>query len=139
MPQNFRARPNSMILMLPILAICLWSVTGLAADWEKIPIEQAIEESHRAHEECRLNKIRSFEKAQAGKQVLGALPTQYQYDVNYYGIELLVNIDIEVIWGSIEMLSTATQDGVTFCEIDFYDNMTVDSLRSMEVLPPTVS
>lgn len=128
MPQRKKARSFVSTAVLSMLLLLLCLPAAQAADWEKIPIEQAIEESHRAHEDCRMNKIRAFQKGQTAKQTLGALPTQYQYDVNYYDIKLDVDFDIQVIFGSVELVATATQDGVTFCEIDLYDNMTIDSL-----------
>ncbi len=61
--------------------------------------------------------------------ILGAKPTQYQYDVHFYKMDMLVNTTTEIISARVDMMSTATQDNVTFCEIDLFSNMTIDSIR----------
>jgi hypothetical protein len=103
-----------------------------ARDFEKIPIEQAIRESKEAHSMERLAKIRQLTKQLDVQQelgVYGALPTQYQYDVHYYRLDLRVDIATEIVYGRVDMISSATQDNVTFCEIDLFSNMVVDSVR----------
>lgn len=120
------------VLSIALLLITLLSSSMLAGEIVKIPIEQAIEESQQAHEMCRLAKARALEKARAAGEALGpvgALPTQYQYDVTFYSIALEVNIVTEIIYGEVSQWARATQDGVTFCEIDLFDNLTVDSVK----------
>lgn len=110
----------------------MFSLPASARDFAKIPIEQAIRESREAHDMERFGKIRQLEKTRQIQQqlgVYGALPTQYQYDVKYYRLSLLVDIVTQIVYGRVDMQSTATQNGVTFCEIDLFSNMTVDSIR----------
>lgn len=126
---TFRTMP---LVIVTATMLLMFSSLAAAHEFEKIPIEQAIRESreHRQQEQLakaqRLAKQRDSE-AQLG--VFGALPTQYQYDVNFYRLELNVNITTEIIVGRVDMTSTVTQDNVTFCQIDLYSNMTVDSVR----------
>lgn len=115
----------SLILLTPLASVS-------ATDFEKIPIEQAIRESREAHELERQAKARGLLKSRELLEQLGdrgALPTQYQYDVKFYRIDMNVNITTEIIAARVDMQSAATQDNVTFCEIDLYSNMTIDSIR----------
>ncbi len=112
---------------------------GNAREFEKIPIEQAIRESREAHDLERMAKARRLEALRAAEQQLGlrgAIPTQYQYDVNFYRIDMNVNITTEIITAGVDMTSTATQDSVTFCEIDLFSNMVIDSIR-VDGMPAT--
>ena len=108
------------------------AVPGYTREYEKIPIEQAIKESREAHDIERLAKASRLAKQRELQQELGtkgAKPTQYQYDVHYYRLEMAVNTVTEIVTGHVDMTSTATQDSVTFCEVDLYTNLTVDSTR----------
>ncbi len=110
----------------------LMTVSGYSRDFEKIPIEQAIRESREAHDIERLAKAGRLAKARGIEQelgVLGAKPTQYQYDVHYYRIDMSVNTSTEIITARVDMASKATQDNVTFCEIDLFSDMTIDSIK----------
>ncbi len=117
------------------LAGLLLTIVGTAVvkanEYEVIPIEQAIRESREAHDIERMAKARRLEavrQAQAELGIRGAIPTQYQYDVNFYRIDMNVNITTEIITAGVDMTSTTTQDSVTFCEIDLFSNMTIDSI-----------
>ena len=105
---------------------------AMAANFQKIPIEQAIREAKESHEMERQMKIRQLEK-QRGLQnalgIMGALPSQYQYDVHYYKMDMRVNVAAESIYARVDQMSTATQDNVTFCDIDLFSNMIIDSVR----------
>ena len=122
-------RRGMYFLFLLLIAI---SATSVASEYPVIPIDQAIEQGKAAREACRLGKIRMFQRMQEMQRefgTLGALPTQYQYDVNYYKINMRVDMVGQIIYGGVDMTSTATQDNVTFCEIDLFSNMTVDSIK----------
>jgi aminopeptidase N len=102
------------------------------SNFQKIPIEQAIRESEQSHQMEREMKARQLSKERMTQQELGirgALPSQYQYDVHYYRIDMKVNVPAETIYARVDMMATATQDNVTFCDIDLYSNLAIDSVR----------
>ncbi len=118
--------------LLVLLLTIVGTAVIMAHEFEVIPIEQAIRESREAHDLERIAKARRLEavrQAQAESAVRGAIPTQYQYDVNFYRIDMNVNITTEIITAGVDMTSTTTQDSVTFCEIDLFSNMIIDSIR----------
>ncbi len=122
---------GSLISVLVVVFVALSAVTTRAASFKKIPIDQAVLESRESHEMERQMKARQLETQRALEEVFGArgaLPTQYQYDVHFYRMQLLVDVSTEIIYGAVEQVSAATQDGVTFCEIDLYSNMVIDSV-----------
>lgn len=124
-------RGSRLLTVLSSAFILLSASIVLAGDIQKIPIEQAIKDGREAREMCRQTKIRAWQKSRGLGQALGplgALPSQYQYDVHFYNVDLDVNITAQLIYGRVDMVATATQDGVTSCQIDLYDNMTVDSV-----------
>ncbi len=114
--------------------LLMFSSLAVAREFEKIPIEQAIKESREHREQERLAKAQRLAKQRESQEqlgIMGALPTQYQYDVKFYRIALNVNVTTEIIVGRVDMTSTATQDNVTFCQVDLYSNLTVDSVELM--------
>jgi aminopeptidase N len=123
---------GSLILSLVIAFTVIFTPTAPAASFQKIPIEQAIREAKESHQMEQQMRIRQLEKQRTLEEVLvarGALPTQNQYDVHYYRMQMRVAADVESIYARIDQMSTATQDNVTFCDIDLYANMIIDSVR----------
>ena len=120
------------ILMAGVAILLMLSSFAAAREFEKVPIEQAIKEGREHREQERLAKGQRLAKQREAQEqlgIMGALPTQYQYDVKFYLMFMLVDVNTQIISGRVEMTSTATQDNVTYCEIDFYSNMTVDSIQ----------
>ncbi len=105
---------------------------AVSADYQRIPIEQAIRESKESHQLEQQMKARQLQKQRGLQQTLGtmgALPSQYLYDVKYYRMEMRVNVAAETIYARVDQMSMATQDNVTYCDIDLYSNMAIDSVR----------
>lgn len=62
--------------------------------------------------------------------------TQTNYDVLFYDIFIRVDDTTEIIYGAVKLVALTTEDGVSEAQVDFYDNMVVDSIVSpLEVLP----
>ncbi len=125
------------IFMAGLAMLLMLSSFAVAREFEKVPIEQAIKEGREHREQERLAKGQRLAKQRESQEqlgIMGALPTQYQYDVKFYRIDLNVNVTTEIIVGRVDMTSTATQDNVTFCQVDLYSNLTVDSVRVDGVL-----
>jgi len=123
---------GSLILALAISFMAVSTPAATAASFQKIPMEQAIREAKESHEMERQMKSRQLEKQRSLEKILGtqgALPTQYQYDVHYYRMQMRVDVDAQLIYAQVDQMSTATQDNVTFCDIDLYANMIIDSVR----------
>ncbi len=126
-----------LILALTISLIAVFTPATTATSFQKIPIEQAIREANESHQMEIGMKSRQLEKQRGLENILGiqgALPTQYQYDVHYYRMQMRVDVDIEWVYAQVNQMSTATQDNVTFCDIDLYANMIIDSVRVDNVL-----
>ncbi len=122
---------GSLILALAISFMAVSAPATTAASFQKIPMEQAIREAKESHEMERTMKIRQMEARRNFEEILGtkgALPTQYQYDVHYYRMQMRVDVDVESLYACVDQMSTATQDNVTFCDIDLYANMIIDSV-----------
>ncbi len=54
--------------------------------------------------------------------------TQTNYDVLFYDIYIRVNDTTEIIYGKVTFVALAAQSGVGEVQIDFFDNMTIDSI-----------
>lgn len=122
-----------MLLIAPVmLFFAALNPAATSADFQIIPIEQAIQEANESHQMEIQAKSRRLEKQRSIESMLGtqgALPTQNQYDVHYYRMQMRVDVVVESIYAQVSQMSTATQDNVTFCEIDLYANMIIDSVR----------
>jgi aminopeptidase N len=93
--------------------------------------EEIIRGSLKSNEELRQQKIDGLAKNRSLAEALGfrgALPTQYQYDVKYYDLHLIVDFYGSSVGGYVNITSRTTQNGVTFCQIDLNDVMEVDSV-----------
>jgi hypothetical protein len=122
-----------LLFLAAVVAFSVFATSAATAtNAPKIPIEQAIRESKEAHALEQQMKARQLEKQRGLQEALGisgALPSQYQYDVKYYKIDMRVNVPAETIYAHVDMISTATQDNVTFCDIDLFSNMAIDSVN----------
>jgi aminopeptidase N len=128
---------RSPLLALTISFAALLTQPVRSAVFQKTPIEQAIREAEESQQMEIAMKSRQLQKQRGLEKALGiqgALPTQYQYDLNYYRIKMRVDVDIEWVYGQVDQMSTATQDNVTFCDIDLFSNMIIDSVRVDNVL-----
>ncbi len=81
------------------------------------------------HQEMSQQKARVFAarreaQLQAGLSALA----QTDYDVRFYDIYIRVNDTTAIIYGRVLMVATATVDGLTSAQVDFYSNMTIDSI-----------
>jgi aminopeptidase N len=94
------------------------------ANGEKIPpsvIHQKMWEAKvAAHKEQQ--RLRALVAAE------GMVNTQTNYDVLFYDIYIRVNDTTEIIYGKVTLVAQAAEDGVSQIQVDFFDNMTIDSI-----------
>ena len=58
-----------------------------------------------------------------------AVPSaQTDFDVQFYEVTLRIDDTAEVVWGKVTMIADATVSGVATVQLDFYSNMSVDSI-----------
>ena len=53
---------------------------------------------------------------------------QKQYDVNFYSLDLFPDVESRILYGDVEMRATVVQSGFDSVELDFLDNMVVESV-----------
>ncbi len=81
------------------------------------------------HQEMVDQKSRAYTTRQTAEiqATLGAM-AQTDYDVLFYDIYIRVNDTTEIIYGRVKMVASATTNGVGTAQVDFFSNMTVDSI-----------
>lgn len=93
-------------------------------DWTNVPSSQI-------HEQMALAKSRALLGEQHALQRISAAPmanTQTNYDVGFYDITMRINDTTEIIYGKVRIVAKAAENNVSQVQIDFYDNMIIDSL-----------
>ncbi|MBI5267795.1 MAG: M1 family metallopeptidase [candidate division Zixibacteria bacterium] len=108
------------------ILLCMGGVlTAPAADtrdWDKAtPAE--------FHQEMWKYKARALaaRKGAMESAALGAV-SQTDFDVRFHDIYIRVNDTTQVLYGRVLMVADATVDGLSQVQIDFYSNMTIDSI-----------
>ncbi|HWR82817.1 MAG TPA: M1 family metallopeptidase, partial [Candidatus Deferrimicrobium sp.] len=99
-----------------------------AADNQKNWEEASPLEIHRQMWETKASAHLERQRARALAAGEAAVSTQTNYDVLFYDIYIRVNDTTEIIYGRVKFVAQAAQDGVTAVEIDFFDNMMIDSI-----------
>jgi len=75
--------------------------------------------------------IKGEERADSRMGYLLVTPMiQRDYDVRYYRLDLAVSEQTETVGGEVIMVSDSRIDGLTSVDIDLFDNMQVDSVKS---------
>ncbi len=94
-------------------------------DWDRATAAQI-------HQQMWETKSRALIDKQAGPMALQqpAVSTQTNYDVKFYDIFIRINDTTNILYGHVGFAATAAQDNVNEIQIDFYDNMLVDSIVS---------
>ena len=95
-------------------------------DWDNAPPSQIHQKLWEAKASAYMDK--QFARGLAVTE--GVENTQTNYDVQFYDIFIRVNDTTEIIYGIVKFVALAAEDGVSEIQIDFYDNMTVDSIVS---------
>lgn len=113
------------IFLAALSALFAPIVSGADIDYRNWDLATPVE----IHQEMARQKARGFEaRRQAELQAgLGAL-AQTDYDVKFYDIFIRVNDTTQIIYGRVLMVADATTNGVATAQVDFYSNMTVDSI-----------
>ncbi len=120
----------SSLSALLTLSLLLSNVTATAGsvdngtDWDQATPAQIHQHMWEAKSRALLDK----QYAQQTIQAEALANTQTNFDVKFHDIYLRVNDTTNIIWGRVKFVAVATQAGVTEVQIDFYSNMTVDSI-----------
>ncbi len=118
---------HARILLALIIAFCIPVIAAIAADdavdWDQAPPSVI-------HQKLWEGKVASrIEKNFVANYALNeADVTQTNYDVLFYDIFIRVNDTTEILYGDVKFVALAAEDGVTSVQVDFYDNMIVDSI-----------
>ncbi len=124
-----KLRCSSLVMVLLFVFSLLTVQTALPAsddniDWSKAtPAER--------HQKMWEAKARTLADRQYSQQLAAQAPlvnTQTNYDVKFYDIYIRVNDTTNVLYGAVRMVAASTQPGVNAVQVDFFDNMAVDSI-----------
>jgi aminopeptidase N len=75
-------------------------------------------------------KSRALYDRQYVDRIVAAAPavnTQTNYDVGFYDIFMRVNDTTQIVYGAVRMVATIVEPSVSQIQLDFFDNMTIDS------------
>ncbi|MBK7141565.1 MAG: putative Ig domain-containing protein [bacterium] len=93
-------------------------------DWTNVPSSQI-------HQQMSLAKSRALLSERFATQRIATAPmanTQTNYDVGFYDVRMRINDTTEIIYGTVRIVAAAAEDNVSQVQVDFYDNMTIDSI-----------
>ncbi len=135
---------------LPILLTCLSLLTVIFAaafaddgsagndhpivtvdDLSKMAPEELRDHIQECHDMCRVGKAERLERArllQAEELAKQTRVSQWQYDATYYEVDFAIDFDTEIISGHVTMAARSVYDGLSWIEVDLFDDMTVDSV-----------
>ena len=123
-----------LILITAVLSIAV--LAGVSKPPDEIADFESLTPSER-HEIMAAMKARSLENARqfaATVMKTESFYDQTDYDVNFYQVEIKVDIPAETIYGNVLMEAKAAVDGLDTIEVDLYSNMTVDSVYTESAL-----
>lgn len=95
-------------------------------DWDNAPPSQIHQRLWEAKALAHMDK--QFARSLVVRE--GLENTQTNYDVLFHDIFIRVDDTTEIIYGRVKFVALAAEDGVTEVQVDFYDNMTIDSIVS---------
>lgn len=119
--------PTLLLIATSLLSILIVPPPATAdddIDWETAPPSVIHQKLWEAKASAYMNKQLARKLASAGI----AENTQTNYDIKYHDIYIRVDDTTEIIYGRVTFLAAAAEDGVTEIQIDFFDNMTIDSI-----------
>lgn len=125
------APSKTILTVLSLLFLLASPLTGADVnddqiDWDNAPPSQIHQKLWEAKASAYMDK--QFARSLAVTE--GVENTQTNYDVQFYDIFIRVNDTTEIIYGIVKFVALAAEDGVSEVQIDFYDNMMVDSIVS---------
>ncbi len=112
-------------LFVLVIAITASAQSVSDTDWTNATSAQI-------HQQMGMAKSRALLNERYAQQRIAAAPlinTQTNFNVTMYDIFMRINDTTQIIYGKVKIVAAAAQDNVSQVQIDFYDNMTVDSIR----------
>ncbi len=95
-------------------------------DWDNAPPSLIHQKMWEAKASAYMDK--QFARNLAAQE--GLIYTQTNYDVLFYDIFIRVDDTAEIIYGRVKFVALAAEDDVSELQVNFYDNMTIDSIVS---------
>jgi len=114
------------ILILVLLGVASLAVDNLddITDYSKLTAS----EIHKIMGKAKARRLGQMREAAALVPEVKSVRNQTEYDVNFYRIELEIDIPGEIIYGVVSMEAKSTINGLDSIEIDLYPSMTIDSI-----------
>jgi aminopeptidase N len=101
-------------------------------DLSRISPEERKEMLDISHDFCRMGKaqrLQRFRDMVDQGLLKKATVSQFDWDALYYEINFDINFNTEIITGYVQTYGASLVPGLTFIELDFLDNMSVDSVK----------
>lgn len=93
-------------------------------DWTKATPSEIHQKMWERKVEARIKYLEYQKTLQLDKVSLD----QVNYDMKFYDINIRVNDTTEILYGMVKFVAAATENGVTTVDVDFYNNMFIDSI-----------
>ncbi|MFQ5453111.1 MAG: M1 family metallopeptidase, partial [Candidatus Zixiibacteriota bacterium] len=113
-----------MFLIIILITNAIAEINDDNIDWDNAPPSLIHQKMWEAKISGRLDK--EFAKNYAAQQL--QTNTQTNYDVLFYDVKIRINDTTEIIYGAVKFVALAVGDGLNNIQIDFYDNMNIDSI-----------
>ncbi|MFQ6008870.1 MAG: M1 family aminopeptidase, partial [Candidatus Zixiibacteriota bacterium] len=120
----------SKVFLTIFTAFCIFS-SVVTADADNGPTDGEIIPASVIHQKLAEGKVATYlnkRRALALAATEQLENTQTNYDVLFYDIYIRVDDTNEIIYGKVTFVALAAEDGVNEVQVDFFDNMTIDSI-----------
>lgn len=125
---------NSRIILVSIIIIIALAISVVGIDSDNI--DNDVRDWTKAtpseiHQEMWNHRVKALEKYfehQEAQKLEKVSFGQVNYDMKFYDINIRVDDTTEILYGVVKFVAEATENGVATVDVDFYDNMTIDSM-----------
>jgi aminopeptidase N len=112
-----------MLMLLGIASLAADNLDDIT-DYSKLTVS----EIHKIMGMAKARKLGQMREAAALVPEIKSVRDQTEYNVNFYRIELEIDIPSQIIYGDVLMESKSTINGLDSIEIDLYPSMIIDSV-----------
>ena len=126
-----KVKSTNFVTFLTVLFFIFLLALNLTAEEDNQNIDWDNASPSVIHQKLWEGKASSYMNKQLARTLAAQEPmvnTQTNYDVKFYDISIRVDDTAEILYGAVKFVALATEDGVTDVQVDFYNNMTVDSI-----------
>lgn len=133
----FGLNGDKMRKVIFLMATIAFILTAILSSAQETKLEKPVSfssptEMHKALGEA---KARTLLKEREALLKVKAPTNQDDFDALYYGLNLRINDTTKIVYGQVDMEAKSNIDGLNMVFLDFYDNMTVDSVKMNGVIP----